>query len=243
MYCGAGVKGSCAAGMPSTIKNGVEAVKHGSKNFYKINLKPILHDLCLTIWFVKKIRRLFPNDISEVVIVIVISMFFLSAIDGQWVIVILGVSLEGGPSIPSRWNMFYSTRCFFRIIHPVTIEVLSCIESWVSLEQVKALTWGVKRLIPGYLSLEVSCKGVLLRTILPLLRGAPAWHRVVGNREVVEVLPCEHTWAAWAANRCIHKSVGECHTFIWQEWLCLVQCLIWILYEFVFFIIKIFLNF
>ena len=26
-YCGAGVKGSCAAGMPSTIRNGVESVK------------------------------------------------------------------------------------------------------------------------------------------------------------------------------------------------------------------------
>ena len=155
-------------------------------------------------------------------------MFFLSSIDGEWVVVILGVTLEGGPSVPSRWNMFYSTRCFFRIIHPITIEILPCVESWVSLEHMEVLTWGVQCLIACYLSLEVCCKRVLLRTILPLLWGAAARHWVVGNREVVEVLPCEHAGAAWAANGRIHKCIRECHTFIWHEWFCLVQCLKWI---------------
>ena len=58
-----------------------------------------------TFQIVKKFRCFSPNNICEIVILIVIPMLFFLAIDGECVVVIFRVSLESVPHIPSWWDM------------------------------------------------------------------------------------------------------------------------------------------
>ena len=72
----------------------------------------------VTFQIVKEFSRLSPDNICKIIILIVIPMLFLLAIDGECVVVKLGVPLEGVPLIPSWWDMPNAT---WRRFHTILI--------------------------------------------------------------------------------------------------------------------------
>ena len=190
------------------------------------------HTVCI-----EEIRGLPANDISEVILLVIIPVHLRLAVHGQLVVVILGVAHQAIPVVPSRRDKLHPCP---RHWDPVLVQVLAGVEGRISLKELEVMSmWhcleeseGLCSIAPHfhsiqmttykmditiYLLLQVSHEGPLLRTVSPVLRGAVPGDGVVVGSRVVQVESGQDAGATRAADGRRHERLLEGGTLVDQK--------------------------
>ena len=142
-----------------------------------------------------EVHRRIGDQVGEIVIGVIVTVFDLHAIFTNTVVVVFRVTDQTHPLVPAWRDMLHSTGLFVGVCVQILAEVCGVIPCFL----------GVCRV------------GLLLGSTLPSERAAVALERIVDSSVVVDVVSGEIGGARWTADRCVDEGVGEEDSLVSDE--------------------------